>query len=109
MTLKEGKVKIEKFDGRDFSFWKMQIEDYLYQKKLYQHEARRMELARSTGSWRDQIDISQERRVQHREREDYCRLNEGIIRYVREAVSSQQSILDAPVVQPQDGRRYLCN
>ncbi|KHN42250.1 Retrovirus-related Pol polyprotein from transposon TNT 1-94, partial [Glycine soja] len=26
----------EKFDGRDFSFWKMQIEDYLYQKKLYQ-------------------------------------------------------------------------
>ncbi|KHN44573.1 Retrovirus-related Pol polyprotein from transposon TNT 1-94, partial [Glycine soja] len=36
MTLEEGKVKIEKFDGRDFSFWKMQIEDYLYQKKLYQ-------------------------------------------------------------------------
>ncbi|KHN06020.1 Retrovirus-related Pol polyprotein from transposon TNT 1-94, partial [Glycine soja] len=26
----------EKFDGKDFSFWKMQIEDYLYQKKLYQ-------------------------------------------------------------------------
>lgn len=36
MALEEGKVKIEKFDGRDFSFWKMQIEDYLYQKKLYQ-------------------------------------------------------------------------
>ncbi|KHN21247.1 Retrovirus-related Pol polyprotein from transposon TNT 1-94, partial [Glycine soja] len=36
MTLEEGKVKIEKFDDRDFSFWKMQIEDYLYQKKLYQ-------------------------------------------------------------------------
>ncbi|KAG5028948.1 hypothetical protein JHK82_012546 [Glycine max] len=36
MALKEGKVKIEKFDGKDFSFWKMQIEDYLYQKKLYQ-------------------------------------------------------------------------
>jgi len=30
MALVEGKVKIEKFDGRDFSFWKMQIEDYLY-------------------------------------------------------------------------------
>jgi len=30
MALEEGKVKIEKFDGRDFSFWKMQIEDYLY-------------------------------------------------------------------------------
>jgi len=30
MALEEGKVKIEKFDDRDFSFWKMQIEDYLY-------------------------------------------------------------------------------
>ena len=29
-------MKIKKFNGRDFSFWKMQIEDYLYQKKLYQ-------------------------------------------------------------------------
>ena len=36
MALEEGKVKIEKFDGRDFKFWKMQIEDYLYQKKLHQ-------------------------------------------------------------------------
>ena len=36
MAANEGKVKIEKFDGADFVFWKMQIEDYLYQKKLYQ-------------------------------------------------------------------------
>ncbi|KHN11113.1 Retrovirus-related Pol polyprotein from transposon TNT 1-94, partial [Glycine soja] len=36
MALEEGKVKIEKFDGRDFRFWKMQMEDYLYQKKVYQ-------------------------------------------------------------------------
>ena len=28
------KLGIEKFDGFDFSFWKMQIEDYLYQKYL---------------------------------------------------------------------------
>ena len=35
MALEEGKVKIEKFDGRDFGFWKMQMEDYLYQKKLH--------------------------------------------------------------------------
>ena len=35
MTLEEGKVRIEKFDGSDFGIWKMQIEDYLYQKKLY--------------------------------------------------------------------------
>ncbi|WVZ14797.1 hypothetical protein V8G54_012363 [Vigna mungo] len=36
MTADEGKIKIEKFDGTNFAFWKMQIEDYLYQKKLYQ-------------------------------------------------------------------------
>ncbi|WVZ16376.1 hypothetical protein V8G54_009358 [Vigna mungo] len=36
MATDEGKIKIEKFDGTDFGFWKMQIEDYLYQKKLYQ-------------------------------------------------------------------------
>ena len=32
----EGKVRIEKFDGKDFGFWKMQIKDYLYQKKLHE-------------------------------------------------------------------------
>jgi len=36
MVADEGKVKIGKFDGMNFSFWKMQIEDYLYQKKMYQ-------------------------------------------------------------------------
>ncbi|KAE8735860.1 Cytochrome P450 90B1 [Hibiscus syriacus] len=29
MAADEGKVKIEKFDGADFGFWKMQIEDFL--------------------------------------------------------------------------------
>ena len=26
---------IEKFDGIDFAYWRMQIEDYLYGKKLH--------------------------------------------------------------------------
>ena len=26
---------IKKFDGTDFGFWRMQIEDYLYGKKLH--------------------------------------------------------------------------
>ena len=30
------KLEIEKFDGSDFSFWKMQIKDYLYQKDLHE-------------------------------------------------------------------------
>ena len=27
--------RIEKFDGTDFGYWRMQIEDYLYGKKLH--------------------------------------------------------------------------
>ena len=30
------KLGIEKFDRSDFSFWKMQIEDYLYKKDLHE-------------------------------------------------------------------------
>ena len=36
MVGEEGKASgIEKFDGTDFGYWKMQIEDYLYGKKLH--------------------------------------------------------------------------
>jgi len=36
MAEEEGKVSgIEKFDGTDFTYWRMQIEDYLYGKKLH--------------------------------------------------------------------------
>jgi transposase InsO family protein len=31
----DGKIPVEKFDGSDFGFWKMQIEDYLFGKDLY--------------------------------------------------------------------------
>ena len=36
MVGEEGKGSgIEKFDGTDFVYWRMQIEDYLYRKKLH--------------------------------------------------------------------------
>ena len=36
MAREEGKgLGIEKFDGADFAYWRMQIEDYLYGKKLH--------------------------------------------------------------------------
>ena len=36
MAKEVGKASgIEKFDGTDFGFWRMQIEDYLYGKKLH--------------------------------------------------------------------------
>eukprot|EP00253_Pinus_taeda_P018705 PITA_18705 len=31
----DGKFMVEKFNGKNFSLWKMQMEDYLYQKDLY--------------------------------------------------------------------------
>ena len=35
VVAEDGKVKINKFEGHDFGFLKMQIQDYLYQKKLH--------------------------------------------------------------------------
>ena len=38
MAGEEGKgLGIEKFDGTNFVYWRMQIEDYLYGKKLHLH------------------------------------------------------------------------
>jgi len=31
----EGKIRVERFNDANFRFWKMHIEDYLYQKDLY--------------------------------------------------------------------------
>ena len=35
MAKEEGKLKIEKFNGKNYQHWRMQMEDYLYQKDLY--------------------------------------------------------------------------
>ena len=36
MAEEAGKTsRIEKFDGIDFAYWRMQIEDYLYGRKLH--------------------------------------------------------------------------
>lgn len=36
VKMESSKIEIEKFDGSDFSFWNMRIEDYLYQKDLHE-------------------------------------------------------------------------
>jgi hypothetical protein len=36
MTGEERKTGIEKFNGTDFEYWRLEIEDYLYGKKLHQ-------------------------------------------------------------------------
>ena len=31
----EGKFRVEKFNSQNYQLWKMQMEDYMYQKDLY--------------------------------------------------------------------------
>jgi len=33
--VEDGKFRVEKFNGKNFSLWKIHMEDYLYQKDLY--------------------------------------------------------------------------
>ena len=33
--VEDGKFRVEKFNDQNFPLWKMQMEDYLYQKDLY--------------------------------------------------------------------------
>ena len=33
--VEDGKFRVEKFNSQNFPLWKMQMEDYLYQKYLY--------------------------------------------------------------------------
>ena len=84
------KLGIEKFDGSDFSFWKMQIEDYLYQKYLHKlltgvkpesmtKEKCKLKDRQALGLIRLTV---KKRGVQHREGEDYVRSVEGTIKYV---------------------------
>ena len=47
----DGKSPIEKFDGTDFGFWKMQIEDYLYGKDLHEPLGTKPE-AIEDGKWK---------------------------------------------------------
>ncbi|GJW38424.1 retrovirus-related pol polyprotein from transposon TNT 1-94 [Tanacetum coccineum] len=46
-----GKIKIDKFDGHDFRFWKMQIKDYLYQKKLHEPLAEAKPIGMKAEDW----------------------------------------------------------
>ena len=47
----QGGAQIDKFDGSDFGYWKMQVEDYLYQKSLYQPLTGAKPEAMSAADW----------------------------------------------------------
>jgi hypothetical protein len=48
----DGKFKIEKFNGQNFAFWKMQMEDLLYQKDLYQPLEKEKPERMSEADWK---------------------------------------------------------
>ena len=50
--MESSKIGIEKFDGSDFSFWKIQIEDYLYQKDLHEPLLGVMPDTMTTEQWK---------------------------------------------------------
>ena len=58
-----------------------------------------MESVRSPDTWCGQIDAGEEHGVQHRQREDHSRFDEGTVRYVREAISLEQGTFDASFIQ----------
>ena len=47
----EEKIKIDRFEGHNFGFWKMQIEDYLYLKKLHLPLSEKMPADMKKDEW----------------------------------------------------------
>ncbi|GJX77039.1 hypothetical protein Tco_0323850 [Tanacetum coccineum] len=47
----DGKIKVDKFHGHDFRFWKIKIKDYLYQKKLHEHLAEAKPTGMKANDW----------------------------------------------------------
>ena len=47
----DGRAKVDKFEGHDFAFWKMQIEDLLYQKKLHEPLSETKPFVMSQEDW----------------------------------------------------------
>ena len=84
----------------------MQIEDYLYQKKLHEllsgKKSKKMEQAdwdlfdrRTLGVVPD---VGKKRGFQYHQREDNCGFDEGAIKYVRETIRLEQGIFDASFI-----------
>ena len=84
------KLGIEKFDGSNFNFWKMQIEDYLPERSSRTvdpgepgiHDGGEVENQGSACFRVDPVDFVKKRGVQHREGEDYIRSVEGTVKHV---------------------------
>ena len=57
----EGKFRVNKFNGQNYQLWKMQMEDYLYQKDLYLPLGRKAKIADDYEGWR--MGVSWQKRI----------------------------------------------
>ena len=74
--VEDEKVKIEKFDGQDFGFWKMQIESKevtptFVQRQTKSNDVGGVGLIRSADTRSDNVVIGKECSLQHFQCEDY--------------------------------------
>ena len=85
------KLGIEKFDGSNFSFWKIADQRLSVTERSSRtvdrgeagiHDGGKVETQGSPGSRVDPFDFVKKRGVQHREREDYVRSFEGTVKHV---------------------------
>ena len=82
---------IEKFDGTDFAYWRMQIEDYLYGRKLHLPLLGTKPEAMKAEEWAFldrqvlgviKLTLSRSVCTQCCKGEDYSRFDEGFVWYV---------------------------
>lgn len=88
MGSEDGSV-LSKFDGTDYSFWKMQIEDYFNGKNLHQPLKKRPETM-NQNEWNlfdrqilgVMVNTTKECRTKHRKREVYRGVDKSSFGYV---------------------------
>lgn len=82
----EGKMKIDRFDGKDFGFQKNQIEDLLHQKNKHQpllgekpkfQWRKRQKIVRSASPRCDSSHVGVKRHLHYRRRDDSVGFDEG--------------------------------
>ena len=107
--MESSKIGIEKFDGSDFGFWKMQIEDCI--RKIFTnpvggdagyHDHGAVEAQGSTSLKAYPVDTIKKRGVQYHQVEDNVRSVERAVEYVRKTVGYEQGVFDAEIVQSTD-------
>ena len=107
------KIRVERFNGINFGFWKMQIEDCLYKKDLYLSQQKNPQTKKDVRWWvedprskspkGDPIVLGIDDCFHHLQGKDDQRLDGSTIEDVRGTIGIKQGIIDEKVIQPKDG------